>query len=201
MPFMYRLGKIIISPIFKLYYHPKIIGEENIPREGAMLIVGNHKHLFDQCLPIISTKRYIKYMAKKEYFENKKIAWFFKACGCIPIDRSKKNPDAVKEAIEVLNSGGAIGLFPEGTRNKTKKKLLPFKYGTVSMAAKTGALIVPFAITGDYVFHSKNLCIRYGESFKIENMSLPDANKKLYNEVNKLMEVDLHGEVSKSQKS
>ena len=64
--FGYRLLKPILGPIFKLYYHPKVIGKEEIPKEGPILIVGNHKHLYDQCLAIISTKRMIHYMAKKE---------------------------------------------------------------------------------------------------------------------------------------
>ena len=139
--FGYRLLKPILGPIFKLYYHPKVIGKEVIPKEGPILIVGNHKHLYDQCLAIISTKRMIHYMAKKEYFDGK-MRWFFKMVGCIPVDRSKKDDAATTSALEVLNDGGAIGLFPEGTRNKTEEFLLPFKFGAVSMASKTNATIV-----------------------------------------------------------
>lgn len=191
MPPLYRIGRLILGPIFKFYYHPTIIGKENIPKEGAILIVGNHKHLYDQCLTIVATKRYIRYMAKKEYFDNKKVAWFFKHTGCISVDRSHKDQAATNAAIETLEQKGAIGLFPEGTRNKTKEFLLPFKFGTVSMASKTDATIVPFGITGDYKFRSKNLIIRYGTPFKVGHMSLEKANEKLYNEVKKLMEENL----------
>lgn len=191
MPFLYRLGKLILSPIFKLYYNPKIIDKNNIPKTGSILIVGNHKHLFDQCLVIISTKRYIRYMAKKEYFDNPKVAWFFKNTGCISVDRQKKDPKAVTQGIETLIKNGAVGLFPEGTRNKTKEFLLPFKFGTVSMAQKTDSFIVPFGITGDYSFRSKNLKIRFGTPFKVGDMSLSEANEKLYNEVKLLMEENL----------
>ena len=83
--------------------------------------------------------------------------------------------------------GGAIGIFPEGTRNKTDKFLLPFKYGAVSIASKTDSLIVPFGITGDYKFRSKNLTIIYGKPFKVGNMSLEEANNKLYKIVERLM--------------
>ena len=75
-PILYRVGRFILGPIFKWYYKPTIIGKENIPASGAILIVGNHNHLYDQCLSIISTKRYIRYMAKKEYFDNKKTRLF-----------------------------------------------------------------------------------------------------------------------------
>lgn len=186
-PILYKVGRFILGPIFKWYYNPTIIGKENIPKDGSILIVGNHKHLYDQCLSIISTKRFIKYMAKKEYFDSKKTRWFFKAVGCISVDRSVHDGKAKNEAIETLKHGGAIGLFPEGTRNKTKNFLLPFKFGAVSMAQKTDSYLVPFGITGDYVFRSKNLVIKYGKPFKVTDMSLEEANELLYKTVEKLM--------------
>lgn len=183
--YFYRFLKPILAPIFKWYYHPTIIGKENIPKDGPIIIVANHKHLYDQCLAIISTKRPIHYMAKKEYFDGK-MAWFFKLAGCISVDRSKKDEHATEQALEVLKQGLALGLFPEGTRNKTKELLLPFKYGAVSMAEKTNALIVPFAITGDYKFRSKNLTARFGKPFKVEG-NLEQANKKLEATIKELM--------------
>lgn len=193
-----EIGYSLLTPImrvlFRLYYNPKIINKEVIPKEGPILIVGNHKHIYDQCLTIMATKRVIHYMAKKEYFDGK-TAWFFKLVGCIPVDRSIKDHNATDKALKVLNNGGAIGLFPEGTRNKTKDVfLLPFKFGTVSMAKKTNATIIPFGLTGDYKFRSKNLTIRYGTPFKVGEMDLDDANKKLYEEVERLMRENLEGE-------
>ena len=193
-----EIGYSLLTPImrvlFRFYYNPKIINKEVIPKEGPILIVGNHKYVYDQCLTIMATKRVIHYMAKKEYFDGK-MAWFFKLVGCIPVDRSIKDHNATDKALKVLNSGGAIGLFPEGTRNKTKDVfLLPFKFGTVSMAKKTNATIIPFGLTGDYKFRSKNLTIRYGTPFKVGKMDLEDANKKLYEEVERLMRENLEGE-------
>lgn len=185
----FRFLRFILAPIFKLYYSPTIIGKENIPKEGSILIVGNHKHLMDQCLAIISTKRVIHYMAKKEYFDGK-FAWFFKLAGCIPVDRSKKDENAKNSGLEVLKNGEVLGLFPEGTRNRTENFLLPFKFGAVSMANKTDSYLVPFGITGDYKFRSKNLTIRFGKPFKACD-DLEKANKKLEDEVAKLMRQNL----------
>lgn len=189
-PFLYNLSKLILGPMFKLYYNPKIIGKENIPKEGPIIIVGNHKHVFDQCSIIISTKRGINYLAKKEYFDNKKIAWFFKKTGCISVDRSKKDNKSTKQALNILKENGAIGIFPEGTRNKTEEFILPFKFGAVSMAKKSNALLIPFGITGDYKFRSKNLMIRIGKPIKSTG-DLDKDNKKLYKEIEKLMKKNL----------
>ncbi|NCC70847.1 1-acyl-sn-glycerol-3-phosphate acyltransferase [bacterium] len=180
--FGYSFFKAILAPIFKFYYRPTYINKEVIPKDGPIIICGNHKHLYDQCLTITSTKRMLHYMAKKEYFDGK-FAWFFKTVGCISVNREIKDVDSKNKAIDLLNENYAVGIFPEGTRNKTEEILQPLKFGTVSMAQKTNATLVPFAITGDYVYKSKNLKIRYGIPFKVNDMSLEEANKKLENEL------------------
>ena len=70
-PLLYKISKVILGALFKLYYNPKIVGKENIPTEGPVIVAGNHVHLYDQCLTILSTKRCLHYMAKREYFDNK----------------------------------------------------------------------------------------------------------------------------------
>lgn len=183
----YRFLRGLLLPIFKFYYNPKMYGAENIPKDGNILICGNHKHIMDQCMPIMGTKRMIHWMAKREYFDDWKVAWFFKMSGCISVDRSIHDDTAKGKAIDVLRDGGAIGLFPEGTRNKTDQFLLPFKFGAVSMAQKTDSLIVPFGINGDYKFRSKNLRVHIGKPFSIKDMTLEEANKKLEKEIGKLI--------------
>lgn len=185
----FKICKGILGPVFKWYYKPVIVNKEVIPKDGPILIVGNHKHLFDQCLPIIATKRPVFYMAKKEYWDSWKTAWFFNLAGCIPVNRSIKDSDAKNAAVDVLKTGGAIGLFPEGTRNKTKEFLLPFKFGAVKMAQETGATIVPFGIAGDYIKGGEgNLTVTFGEPFKIDkDDDLEKANERLRNEVGKLI--------------
>lgn len=189
----YKLLTPLMRILFKIYYNPTIINKEVIPKHGPILIAGNHKHVYDQCLTIMATKRPIHYMAKKEYFDGK-LAWFFNLVGCIPVNREIKDTKAKNYAIEILKNNGAIGIFPEGTRNKTKSVLLPFKFGTVSMAKKTNATIIPFGLTGDYKFRSKNLTIRYGKPFKINNTSLEEANDILHKEIERLILTNLEKE-------
>ena len=183
----FRIFRATLGPIFKFWYRPTIINPEVVPKEGPVMICADHIHLFDQCGIIISNKRIIHYMAKKEYWDSWKTRWFFNAAGCIPVNRQIHDEDAKNAALDVLKSGGVIGIFPEGTRNKTKEFLLPFKFGAVSMAKKTDATIVPVGITGTYKFRTKNLMVRYGEPFKVGDMSLEEANEKLRDSIGKLM--------------
>ena len=197
----YKVMRFILKPIYIICYRPKVINKQVIPKTGPIIICGNHGHAFDQCNVVLGTKRPIRYMAKKEYFDGihslfgkpSKLGcalskWLVEHVGCIRVDRSIKDDNAKAAAIEALNNGDAIGLFPEGTRNKTDAFLLPFKFGAVSMAQKTGATIVPFANTGEFkIFKRNHLSIRFGEPFKVpKDMNLEEANEKLYNIVSDL---------------
>ncbi len=188
--FGYRLMWPLLVPLFKLWYNPKVIGKEKIPKKGALVVASNHLHVYDQCLAIIATRRPINYMAKNEYFEGK-LKGFFKFAGCIPVMRNGKDDRAVRTALKVLKNKGAIGIFPEGTRNKTEQFLLPFKFGAVSMADKTNAMILPVGVSGDFKFRSKNLVVRFGEPFAVGDMTLPEANDKLRDEIAKLVLANL----------
>ena len=191
-----EIAYIIFTPIMRLlfyiWYKPQIINKKLIKKEGPIIIASNHKHIYDQCFTIMATKRPIHYMAKKEYFDGH-LAWFFKMFCCISVNRQIKDTEATEKAINVLKNDGALGIFPEGTRNKTNDVfLLPLKFGAVSLAKKTGATIIPSAITGDYKFHSKNLMIRYGNGIKVpKDMDLEEANKLLTKTIETLMKDNL----------
>ena len=181
----FRISKGILSVFFKLFFHPKIIGRENIPETGGVILAGNHRHIFDPCMPFISSKRRVDYLAKKELFSGI-FGWFFKLVGCIPVDRGHDNTLAKNEAIKVLEEGKVLGIFPEGTRNKTNDILLPFKYGAVSMSKKTNAYIVPFAITGKYKLFNNDLTIKFGKAF-IASSDLDEANNLLSDRIKGLI--------------
>ena len=185
-PFLYKLGIFLLKPLFKFYYSPIIIGKENILKDERIIIASNHIHLYDQCHILISTKRYINYLAKKEYFDSILTRWFFKGVGCIPVDRNNKDQNAISSAIKVLENNGAIGIFPEGTRNRTNKKLLDFKYGCVSIAKKTDSYIIPVGIKGTYKFKSHPV-VKIGLPFKVTDLDLNTANSILYEKIKELI--------------
>lgn len=117
----YTIFKYLLSPIFLLYYRPKFTNTNLIPKDGPIIVCGNHVHLYDQCLPIISTNRMLHYMAKKEYFDSK-MAFFFKLSGCISVDRENHGGTSKEIAKGILNNGYALGIYPEGTRNSIVSK-------------------------------------------------------------------------------
>ncbi len=117
----YNFFRGIITALLKLFYKMETIGKENIPSDGPVVVCCNHTHAHDQFPLMMSTKRMVHYMAKKEYFDSK-MGWFFRSVGCIPVDRSIHDDNAKSEALDVLKNGGIFGIFPEGTRNQLSCK-------------------------------------------------------------------------------
>ena len=126
-------------------------------------------------------------MAKKELFKIPLLAQLIKVLGAFPVDRGGNDMNCLRSALNVLKRDGSIGIFPEGTRNKTEKFLLPFKTGTAFLAKKSGAKIVPFGVAGDYKFRSRNLRIVIGKPFDPKEMELEEITKKLRDEIGRLM--------------
>ena len=187
---VYKIVKFILNPLFKLVFRPSIIGLNNIPKSGAVILAGNHTNNLDAAIMLSGPKRIVHMMAKKELFNTKLKNFFFRSMGCISVNRSIHDENAKSEAINVLNNGEVLGIFPEGTVNKTGRDLLPFKYGAVSFAKKTGALIVPFSITGKYKAFRKSIRIIYGKPYKV------DKDLELENEIltKKVLELKKKGE-------
>ena len=184
---MYYVIKPFLLLVAKILYNPKIIGRENIPKSDGYVIACNHIHAFDPAMLIYSMSRVIHFIAKKELFEGK-MKWFYLSYGTIPVDRDKRNPLALKVAEEYLENNEIVGIFPEGTRNKERDSLLPFKFGAVKIASVTEKKIVPCVITGNYKVFKSTLKIIYGKPIDISDMELEDANKLLRNIMLEMLE-------------
>ena len=183
---LYKTLKIIIKPILKILYRPVAKGTENIPKEGPIIFAGNHKHAFDPVVVMTHTDRLVHYMAKESIFKGLH-GKLLEAIGIIKVYRTKSNPMAVIEATQVLEQGGAIGIFPEGTRNKTQEELLKFRHGAVAIAQKANSPIIPFAIKGQYKLFRKGLTIEFGKPVDVSKMETEEANNYIRNEVLKLL--------------
>ena len=149
----YKLVRPLLYVYIKLY-RPTYININNIPTDEGFILAGNHTSYLDPILVASTTKKCVYFFAKDSLNKGiKKI--IFKNLNIIPIDRSKKNKEAVELGIKYLNNDYIIGIFPEGTINKTNNKIIEFKYGAVKMAKETGKKIVPFAINNKYKFLKK----------------------------------------------
>ena len=184
---VYRTLKFIVKPFFMLIHGTKYVGLDNIPKTGPVILAGNHTGNTDALLMLGGPERIVHMMAKKELFKTKFTNAFFKSMACISVDRSIHDENAKSEAIKVLNDGGLIGIFPEGTVNKTNDIIMPFKYGAVSFAKKTNAYIVPFSITGSYSIFKRNIKLTYGKAYKVTG-DLEVENEKLMKKVTNLIQ-------------
>ena len=187
---LYRFLRPIVVVLLKGIYRIKVINKEYIPKEEPFIFVGNHKHNYDAISLICGTKRIIHFLAKKELMD--KHGWLFGKLGIIPVDRTKKNKEAIEEAIDLLKQGEIIGIFPEGTHNKTEYVIMPFKYGAVKIASEANVPIVPFAIKGNYKRFRSGLKIVFDKPFYVKDKKdLTKENIKLMNKiVNLLREKD-----------
>lgn len=175
---LYKILRPLLKGFTIIFLRPKFIGLENIPKEGRIILAGNHTHILDCLLLISSTKRNVHFLAKDELWKGpKKI--IFANMGLIPVNRRSKSHKSLELAIECLNKELVVGIFPEGTTEK-EKKLLPFKVGAVKMASSANSMIVPFVIKGKYKLFSKDLTIKYLEPMKISN-NIDKENERLRN--------------------
>ena len=143
---MYRFLKIILFLPVLLFTPTKVVGKHNIDKKGKVIIACNHLTYLDVILLGIYLKRRIYFIGKKELFKHKFLGWLLKKLGVICVDRDKLEIATVKNILNVLKNENVIGIFPEGTRNKTGEVMLEFKDGVTLFAEKTGAPVVPIII-------------------------------------------------------
>lgn len=185
-PILYRGVRPILTFFFKLFMHPHIINKENIPKEGKIILAGNHTNILDCILLLSCTKRTIHFLAKDDLVRGP-LAFIFKHMGIIPVNRRQKDPNALAASVEVLNSNKVIGIFPEGTINRTDNVTIPFKTGTVRMAYQTGSQIVPFVITGKYHIFGKGITITFEKPYTVKTENKDEETEKLRNIISEMI--------------
>ncbi|MER6996025.1 lysophospholipid acyltransferase family protein [Streptomyces sp. NPDC000410] len=154
--FYYVLKYVVLGPLLRLLFRPRIEGLEHIPADGAAIVAGNHLSFSDHFLMPAILKRRITFLAKAEYFtgpglKGRLTASFFRSAGQIPVDRSGKDAGqaAIREGLGVLEKGELLGIYPEGTRSHDGR-LYKGKVGVAVMAIKAGVPVVPCAMVGTF---------------------------------------------------
>lgn len=154
--FYHLLKHVLLGPLLRMLFRPRIEGLENIPAEGAAIVAGNHLSFSDHFLMPAILKRRITFLAKAEYFtgpglKGRLTAAFFRSAGQIPVDRSGKDAGqaALREGLGVLARGELLGIYPEGTRSHDGR-LYKGKVGVAAMALGAGVPVVPCAMVGTF---------------------------------------------------
>jgi 1-acyl-sn-glycerol-3-phosphate acyltransferase len=147
--FYWILKHLIVGPIVKSIYRPWVLGSENLPRTGGVILASNHLSFIDSVfLPLLVDRR-VSFLAKSEYFTRKGIkGWFTKtfmtATGQLPIDRSggKASEASLNTGLGVLARGEVLGIYPEGTRSPDAK-LYRGRTGVARMILEGHVPVVP----------------------------------------------------------
>ena len=163
-------------------------GLENIPRDRAVLYVGNHRSYFDILTGYVTVPGLTGFVAKKEMVKIPLLSTWMSYVNCLFLDRVniKEGLKTILEGIDKVKSGISIWIFPEGTRNENEDmtELLPFHEGSLKIAQKSGCPVIPVAITGTAPIFEQHLplikpshvIIRYGEPIYIKE--LPPEGRK-----------------------
>jgi 1-acyl-sn-glycerol-3-phosphate acyltransferase len=176
----YGVGKFLFSIVFRLVFRTHIVGRERVPREGGLLLVCNHISFLDPPLLGAVMPRPVEFMTMAELFRKPWLARLLRTVGCFPIDRSRIDHGAAREAIRRLRAGRCVVIFPEGGIRLTEQSVLggepAFKPGAGSIAVLGGAAILP-AIVRDTRkpysvrnwFRRETMSITFGCSFCLWN--------------------------------
>lgn len=144
----------ILRQVFRLIMKMEIEGLENLPLSGGIIIACNHVTNFDVFPMQLSLPRPIFFMGKAELFKLPPMNWALRNLGAFPVYRGEKDQWAMHHAQRVLEHEQTLGMFPEGTRNKSRG-LGVAKTGTARLSIENGAPIVPMLVVGSDQFFKK----------------------------------------------
>lgn len=165
-------GRIIVPIVrfFLFFWHPffRVIGRENVKKEGRMMICANHSGAADPIWVIFALKmgHVPRIMAKKEVMEVPVLGWFLRKIGAFGVDREGVDIAAIKTGLRCLNEEQQLLVFPEGTRVKPGQKVAP-KRGAVTLAARTSTPILPVYLSTDRKPFRPLTCV-IGEPYMLE---------------------------------
>lgn len=146
-PLVYWLARAVLQPFFHLFFRVSRLGREHIPAEGGFIVAANHRSFLDPFIIGIMVRRPIYFVAKRELFTRRPVAWFLNNLGAFPIDRGAGDQDAMVTARAILERGDGVLIFPEGTRTRPGP-LGAARRGVGRLALETGVPVVPLSIIG-----------------------------------------------------
>jgi 1-acyl-sn-glycerol-3-phosphate acyltransferase len=137
----------VVDPMLRKYFRGQIYGGENVPQEGALLVVSNHASNYDPLIVSNCIRRPVAYMAKKELFDIPVLSKVIQIYGAYPVSRGSADRAAIRAALDCLDKNWAVGVFLQGTRTKDGKITDP-KRGAALLAAKAKVPLLPVSVWG-----------------------------------------------------
>jgi 1-acyl-sn-glycerol-3-phosphate acyltransferase len=146
---LYWVIKAVLTPVLFALYRIDVRGRENLPRSGPVILAANHRSFLDSIFLPLVIRRRVTFVAKAEYFDDPKTAWFFRGVGQIPIRREggSASERALASAMDVLQRGQVFAIYPEGTRTRDGY-LHRGHTGVARLALRSRAPIVPVGLVG-----------------------------------------------------
>lgn len=178
----YKFIIVILSFLSKILFRIEVIGKDNLPKTGRIIVAANHKSNLDPIFMMLAMKdRQIIPVAKKELFEVFLLKNILKKLGVIPIDRENPSITTIKAILNQIKLEKPLAIFPEGTRCKTDG-FLPAKPGVALFALKTKAQVIPMSIISSYKLFSR-VKIVIGEAVGMEEYYNRKVNKEEYQDI------------------
>lgn len=170
---LYSIGKVLLLPVYKLIYRYKVIGSENMPKQGGVILACNHLSFSDPVLLGLAQKRRLFFMAKSELFRNKFASFIIRHLGAFPVERGAGDGKAIKTGEEILCEGNVMTIFLEGGRTKTGELMRP-RSGCALVAQQTMLPVVPacITITGNPKHRFAKRVIHFSKPLTSEDMGL-----------------------------
>lgn len=182
---LYAVVRAVSVTFFRLWFRLQISGAEHLPEAGPAVITPNHKSFWDSFFIGAATRRHLRFMGKSELFEGWKGPLLVRL-GAFPVRRGESDQDALETARAILDQGGLLSLFPEGTRVRGPEALGEPRRGAARLAIEAGAPIVPAAITGtDHLWlgpipRPRRVRVAFGEAISVSELaSTPEAAGRL----------------------
>lgn len=154
MPPFYEMSRLTFGRFLRVALRPTIRGVDHIPDEGPAILASNHLSFFDSIVIPLASPRHVAFLAKAEYFTGTGVRGavnkaFFTAVGAIPVNRQdpRAGQRSLESQLEVLHAGGAVGIYPEGTRSRDGR-LYRGRTGVAHLVLSSGAPVVPVAVAG-----------------------------------------------------
>jgi 1-acyl-sn-glycerol-3-phosphate acyltransferase len=179
---LYGLIKVSLRPLTALFFDAKVVGAENVPMTGPLVVASNHVSYWDP--PVLGTwfPRTIHFMAKRELWKMGPLGALISAVHAFPVDRESADVGAIRHALRVLKDGGVVGIFPEGRRNQSGDAQA--RNGAVLLAATARCPVVPVALIGTNVaskrLRGSHVEVRIGEPLRFQG----SERKPTKNEIN-----------------